>query len=57
MAINWNICSLNVRGLRNKCKRGNIYEWLKRNEIHLAFLQETYFSENQSKNYSYGYHG
>ena len=37
-----NILTLNVRGLNGGLKRNNIFKWLKDNQSHIVFLQETY---------------
>ena len=39
---NLNICSLNVRGLRNKNKRNVLFEWVKSKNFDVICLQETY---------------
>ena len=39
------VASLNVRGLREKRKRLTILEWLKKNDVDFALLQETYCNE------------
>ena len=36
--------SLNVRGLRNKEKRNQVFRWIKYQKTHVIFLQETYWS-------------
>ena len=36
------ILSLNVRGLRDNTKRGNMFEWLKGQKADVVFLQETH---------------
>ena len=40
--MNTNICSLNVRGLRNKEKRDKMFCWLKTQSYSIIFLQETH---------------
>ena len=35
------ICSNNVRGLGNKCKREQIFAWLRQNKYAICLLQET----------------
>ena len=37
-----NIITINVRGLNNRTKRRKLSIWLKDNNYHIAFLQETY---------------
>ncbi len=34
------ICSFNVNGLGNRCKREKIFSWLKQNNFSICFLQE-----------------
>ena len=36
------ICSLNVRGLRNKVKRDKMFAWLKDQSYSIILLQETH---------------
>ena len=38
------LLSLNVRGLRNKEKRNQIFRWFKHQKADILFLQETYWS-------------
>ena len=38
--------SLNVRGLRNRVKRQCVFNYLNSKKVHIAFLQETYCTEN-----------
>ena len=38
------LLSLNVRGLRNKEKRNQVFRWIKYQKTHVIFLQETYWS-------------
>lgn len=40
--MNLSVCSFNVRGLGNKLKREQIFEWLKQNKYSIIFLQETH---------------
>ena len=40
--MNTLICSYNVRGLGNKTKREQIFEWVKRNNYTVCLLQETH---------------
>lgn len=58
------ICSVNVKGLRNKEKRLRFYEWVKRQKCDIIYMQETHFDiniENDMKiesNFDYFYsHG
>ena len=37
-----NIGSLNVRGLREKTKRNEMFTWLKNMKLSIIFLQETH---------------
>ena len=39
-----NILSLNTRGIRNQHKRNNLFYWLNLKNINIAFLQETYLT-------------
>lgn len=41
--------TLNVRGINNKDKRRRIFQWCKTHKLDIAFLQETYITE-QKKN-------
>ncbi len=34
------LCSLNVNGLGNKCKREKIFSWIKQNNFSICFMQE-----------------
>ena len=43
-----NIMTLNVRGLHNRTKRHNIFQWIKDNKCDIALLQETYCTEKLS---------
>ena len=46
MASNYlSIFSLNVRGLREKKKRENLFYWLKQKNAGVIFLQETYWTD------------
>ena len=38
------VISLNVRGLRNKDKRNQIFRWFRHQKSDILFLQETYWS-------------
>ena len=40
--ISINIGSLNVRGLRDKTKRNEMFTWLKNKNLSIIFLQETH---------------
>ena len=42
--LNSHFISLNVRGLRNKEKRSQIFKWSKHQKVDVLFLQETYWS-------------
>ena len=42
------LCSLNVRGLGNKQKREQIYQWLKDQHFSICLLQETHLISNDS---------
>ena len=43
------LLSLNVRGLRNTNKRGQIIKWCKQQKANIIFLQETYWTEKLEK--------
>ena len=43
---NITVCSLNIRGLRNKIKRKAIFHYLKKNLYDIICLQETYITDN-----------
>ena len=46
---NCHIISLNERGLRNKDKRQQMFQWCKHQKTDITFLQETYwFSDFES---------
>ena len=38
------ICSFNVRGLRNKTKRDQMFHWLKQKSYSISLLQETHLT-------------
>ena len=42
--VNCHVISLNVRGLRNKDKRNQIFRWFRHQKSDILFLQETYWS-------------
>ncbi len=44
-----NICSWNVKGVQNPVKRKKILNYLKKEQIHIAFLQETHLTAHQIK--------
>ena len=41
---NCHFLSLNVRGLRNKEKRSQIFRWFRHQKGHIFFVQETYWT-------------
>ena len=41
--------SVNIRGLRDRVKRGMIHNWIKRQKIDICFLQETFLNEELEK--------
>ena len=41
-----NICSLNVRGLRDSIKRRKLFLWLRRKQFDIILLQETHSTKN-----------
>jgi len=50
--FNFKLLSLNARGIRDFHKRKTIFTWIKKQKVDIAFLQETYSSqeiENQFK--------
>ena len=50
--FNFKLLSLNARGIRDFHKRETIFTWIKKQKANIAFLQETYSSqeiENQFK--------
>ena len=49
MANNFNIISLNARGLRETKKRSDLFYWLKEKQYDICLLQETYWT-NDIKN-------
>ena len=46
MPGNAHFISLNVRGIREILKRSKIFMWLNRQKCDIAFLQETFLSQN-----------
>ncbi len=42
-----NICSWNVKGVQNPVKRKKILNYLKKEQIHIAFLQETHLTDSE----------
>ena len=38
--------SLNVRGMRDKMKRSEIFAWIRAQKTDIVFLQETYWTED-----------
>ena len=40
------IISLNVKGLNKAIKRKKIISWLKREKVHIAFLEETHLTDS-----------
>ena len=40
------LLSLNVRGLRNKEKRNQMFRWFRHQKTRVIFLQETYWSRD-----------
>ena len=46
MANTFCVGTLNVRGLNNKPKRGVLFDYLRRHEINIAYLQETYIKSD-----------
>ncbi len=44
--MNFNFITLNVHGLRNQKKRKSTFTWLKKQNSHVIFLQETYSNDN-----------
>ena len=44
-----NVCSLNVRGIRNKAKRQSLFQYLVRQKLDLILLQETFLTEEMRK--------
>ena len=60
----FNVISLNVRGLRSLNKRRGIFSWLNKQKADIAFLQETYstpqdeiFWKTQGKGQTFFSHG
>ncbi|VDI81458.1 blast:Transposon TX1 uncharacterized 149 kDa protein [Mytilus galloprovincialis] len=43
------ICTLNVKGLRDKEKRTRFYQWIKNQKSLITFIQESHFDENLEK--------
>ena len=46
------ICSLNVRGLRERLKRRETFNWLRAKKFSIYLLQETHYSENTTATWS-----
>lgn len=49
MTSNIHVCSVNVKGLRDKQKRYRFYEWTKNQKCNLVFIQETHFDNELEK--------
>ena len=50
--FNFKLLSLNVQGINDFHKRGTMFTWIKKQKVDIAFLHETYSSqeiENQFK--------
>lgn len=43
--FNFKLLSLNARGIRDFNKRETIFTWIKKQKVDIAFLQETYSSQ------------
>ena len=41
---NFNIMSINIRGLNERKKRRKVFRWIKRSKVHICFIQETHSS-------------
>ena len=52
-----NALTLNVRGLNDSLKRKKLYTWLEDNDIHIAFLQETFFTKMAEPNFKADWKG
>ena len=52
LMIDLNICTLNVKGLRDKIKRRELFLWLRDKKMSIYFLQETHSIINDSKCWS-----
>ena len=48
--MNFNICTLNIRGLGNKKKRNQVFQWLKDQNFSVCLLQETHITNHQESN-------
>ena len=46
------ICSLNVRGLGERLKRREVFNWLRAKQFSIYLLQETHCSENTTATWS-----
>lgn len=44
MKYNFNMMTINVRGLNDQKKRRRVFRWIKKNKIDICLLQETYSS-------------
>ncbi len=55
--MNGNICTLNVRGIRNHKKRNTIYSWLTKRRCDVVFLQETFCTEEIVSDLNKGWNG
>ena len=54
---NVKLVTINVRGLRNALKRRKLFSWMKDNNIDIAFLQETYCTQDFTPYFNAGYAG
>ena len=52
LGMDFKICSLNVRGLEERLKRRETFNWLRAKKFSIYLLQETYCSENTTATWS-----
>ena len=55
--VDINIATLNVRGLNRKDKRNIVYSWIKKNSYDICFLQETFYTLQNSAKFKRGWNG
>ena len=55
--FNFKLLSLNARGIRNFHKRKTIFTWIKKHKINIAFLQETYSSQEIENHFKLEWRG
>ena len=49
MSTDLKIVTLNVNGMNDKIKRTQVYQFLRKNDVDIACIQETYLSKNKQR--------